>query len=534
MSRITKEEIEKTKCGRFLLSDENIYLSIYSLNSYVFEYNLLNTEDRILYHRLQDKFDARLINGVITRVREQIIELFDKDKYIEAKVYFKPKKLSENGELEFRPLHSTGLITQIAIVSMLHLFVYEIPEEEEGDPKLRLSNLSRLIPSDFYGNRVSVKPEYLFKPWKQQYQKYNQNSNDALMKYHTSLEYKYEVTLDLENFFPTINPIIIYRYIINHLPAYLNDEERKMMKRVLQKLLFCKLTTTFDEKTAGQYYKVTKGAGNYDNVDKIEQNEKECWAFKEKSDKFVRGIPQGLPQSYFLGNIYMISIAEIFRKKFTGVSYFYVDDSVIFTNDVREDNFKEQLKELNKQIADEANNFEDDSAIYPEGTEKFYKSDLYGVNVHLDGNTTNATINYCYRVAYPDRGEKYVPTIKELYDFQVKGKNILYNGLIYLAFQDENSTARTLEEAMLKKILGFDVFHMIKRSEWKKIRKDKKLTFSIPDDKEGEKDSEYSIRKIVEATANNKTDFMYSVILSENESNMLPDYIKKGLLWLMK
>lgn len=306
MSRITKEEIEKTKCGRFLLSDENIYLSIYSLNSYVFEYNLLNTEDRILYHRLQDKFDARLINRVITRVRKQIIELLDEDKYIEAKVYFKPKKLSENGELEFRPLHSTDLITQIAIVSMLHLFVYEIPEEEEGDPKLRLSNLSRLIPSDFYGNRISVKPEYLFKPWKQQYQKYNQNSNDALMKYHTSLEYKYEVTLDLENFFPTINPIIIYHYVINHLPAYLNDEEREMMKRVLQKLLFCKLTTTFDEKTAKQYYKVTKGAGNYDNVDKKERNEKECWDFKENSDKFVRGIPQGLPQSYFLGNIYMI------------------------------------------------------------------------------------------------------------------------------------------------------------------------------------------------------------------------------------
>lgn len=151
-----------------------------------------------------------------------------------------------------------------------------------------------------------------------------------------------------------------------------------------------------------------------------------------------------------------------------------------------------------------------------------------------DSNSTNATINYCYRVAHPDREEKYVPTIKELYDFQVEGKNILYNGLVYLAFQDENSTARTLEEAMLKKILKVDVFHMIKRSEWKKIRKDKKLTFSIPDNKEGEKDSEYSIRKIVEATSNNKTDFMYSVILSENEEKMLPDYIKKGLLWLMK
>ena len=74
-----------------------------------------------------------------------------------------------------------------------------------------------------------------------------------------------------------------------------------------------------------------------------------------------------------------------------------------------------------------------------------------------DSKSTNATINYCYRVAYPDRGEKYVPTIKELYDFQVEGKNILYNGLVYLAFQDENSTARTLEEAMLKKILTGNV-----------------------------------------------------------------------------
>ena len=80
--------------------------------------------------------------------------------------------------------------------------------------------------------------------------------------------------------------------------------------------------------------------------------------------------------------------------------------------------------------------------------------------------------------------------------------------------------------------LGFNVFHMIKRSEWKKIRKDKNLIFSIPNNKKGEKDSEYSIRKIVEATSNNKTDFMYSVILSENEEKMLPDYIKKGLLWL--
>lgn len=88
-----------------------------------------------------------------------------------------------------------------------------------------------------------------------------------------------------------------------------------------------------------------------------------------------------------------------------------------------------------------------------------------------DSKSTNATINHCYRLVYPNKEENYFPTIKELYDFQVKEENILCDGRVYLAFQDEDSTARTLEEAMLKKILGFNVFHMIKRSEWKKIRK---------------------------------------------------------------
>ena len=98
--------------------------------------------------------------------------------------------------------------------------------------------------------------------------------------------------------------------------------------------------------------------------------------------------------------------------------------------------------------------------------------------------------------------EDYSPTIKELYDFQVKGESVLYNGLVYLTFQDEKSTARTLEEAMLNKLLKVDVFHAIKRSEWKEKRKIYNLTFSIPNNKENEEDSEYSIHRIVEATSN--------------------------------
>ena len=299
------EKTSESEYRKHLLSDENIYLSIYSLNSYIFEYNLLAPKDRRLYHQLQDKFDADLINTTIISVRAKIEALIDDpEEFIEAKVYFKPKKLVD-GKLEFRPLHTTDLITQIAIVSMLHLFVYEIPEKE--NLKLRLSNLSRLIPSDFYGNRISTKPESLFKPWKQQYQKYNQNSNDALKKYHTSLEYKYEVTLDLENFFPTINPIIIYYYISGYLPTHLADRDMDFMKIVLRKLLFCKLKTkiaAFPQQLKEQYLKISKHKVS-ENADDEEQN-----TLKNEDTKlpeiygFVRGIPQGLPQSYFLGNIY--------------------------------------------------------------------------------------------------------------------------------------------------------------------------------------------------------------------------------------
>ena len=41
-----------------------------------------------------------------------------------------------------------------------------------------------------------------------------------------------------------------------------------------------------------------------------------------------------------------------------------------------------------------------------------------------DSKSTNATINHCYRLVYPNKEENYFPTIKELYDFQVKEENI--------------------------------------------------------------------------------------------------------------
>lgn len=167
-------------------------------------------------------------------------------------------------------------------------------------------------------------------------------------------------------------------------------------------------------------------------------------------------------------------------------------------------------------------------------TDLDYDKAVITLDAVKNSKSSNATINHCYKLVCPDKEEKFTPTIRDLYNLQSEDKVVLYDGLVYLAFQDEDSTARTLEEAMFNKLLGYNAFKKIKRSKWKAIRKDNKLTFTIPNNKEGEKDSEYSVREIVEATSNNKTDFMYSVILGGNEEKMLPDYIKKGLLWLAK
>ena len=168
-------------------------------------------------------------------------------------------------------------------------------------------------------------------------------------------------------------------------------------------------------------------------------------------------------------------------------------------------------------------------------TDLDYKKHCNSLDEIKKSTSTNATINKIYNLLKKTEvsQEDYIPIIKDLYALQTEKDDVILNDLICIVFQDEKSTARTLEEAMLTKLLKTDVLAPRKRSEWKKIRKDNRLNFSIPNNKENENDSMFTIRDIVEATRNGKTDFMYSVILSGNEKNMLPEYIRKGLLWLV-
>lgn len=121
------------------------------------------------------------------------------------------------------------------------------------------------------------------------------------------------------------------------------------------------------------------------------------------------------------------------------------------------------------------------------------------------------------------------PTIQMLYDWKTKSNPVVISDTICLAFQGhEDGLARTLEEAMLAKRYSLTALDKQTRDKWEKRRKDDGLQFVIP------RGDACNIRAIVSSTSKAKTDFMYSVILGRLAEDMLPNYIKEALLWLMQ
>lgn len=318
------------KLREYILDKKNIYLAIYSVKSYVFDTQLLSRKDKKLLTSLIDPFNEVLINETIESVKQILKKILDDQEYLfETQVYFKPKEYNEENGPIYRPIHTSDLKQLIAMVALMHPLIYEIPSDA-NEWKLNLSNYSRLIPNNFYGNRVSKKPEELFKKWNEQYKKYTQKANEYFNLFHESKEYKYELKLDLKNFFPSVNPLVIYGILIEKIPVTLNNKvDVEVFKNIIYKLLVSRVKNINSEDAKKRYYGTSNVKINY-----------------------TRGIAQGLPQSYFFGNICMTKISEIFEKKYSGKSVYYVDDSYIYTNISILDNedFKDQLMDVNKQI----------------------------------------------------------------------------------------------------------------------------------------------------------------------------------------
>ena len=163
-------------------------------------------------------------------------------------------------------------------------------------------------------------------------------------------------------------------------------------------------------------------------------------------------------------------------------------------------------------------------------TDLDYNKKLINPDEIKKSDITNSTIKNFYQEFNSDD-----PNVEKLYKWYEKKQNILDDGLIYVAYQAAvDGYSRTLEEAMLGKFFDFDVSMKLRRSEWVKKKKESKLKYSVPNNLNGEKDSEFSLRNILNSTSGNKTDFMYSVILNGFVEKMEPNYISEGLKWLME
>ena len=69
------KKFESTSVFKILMSDSNIYLSIYSLDSYIFNKELLSKEDKIRLEKLKDKFDEEELLKLITEVKGCLLDL---------------------------------------------------------------------------------------------------------------------------------------------------------------------------------------------------------------------------------------------------------------------------------------------------------------------------------------------------------------------------------------------------------------------------------------------------------------------------
>ncbi|GAB1535527.1 hypothetical protein ADMFC3_11580 [Geovibrio sp. ADMFC3] len=355
---MTKDELKHCSLYKRIIDKKNIFQSIYAVDSFIFEKDLLSNEDFKDLLKLKDVFDEIFINDYINQVQKLIHNVLIEDSLFECSVFFRPKKIqrrsSENDELpsdyitpeeiESRPIHSASLCTQIAIASILNSLLHDVDENNESQT---LNELGTIFPANFYGNIPSDKARFLFVPWQQKYKEYSNVIHDSYERYLETKEYSHEVMLDLVNFFPSIQPIIVYNFIIKKLCSKYSDNDFEFLKITLIKLLYLKVVNIkgFESK----YYHGCEYS--------LETN-------------YTQGIPQGLPQAYFFSNICMIKVSELFNSVFKGESFYYVDDSVIYTNifqDINENevskHFSDKLKYLNQEL--EKINISDSSVNLP-------------------------------------------------------------------------------------------------------------------------------------------------------------------------
>lgn len=356
----------KSKLYKQITSPEEIYKAIYSLESYIFEKHLLSESDYKDYLQLQDKFNEVFIDSFTNKCIKRIQNVINSDELFDCFIFFRPKKYNKEAKkVEFRPLHSASLVDQVCMVVFLSVLMFD-----DTSGKRKLSAISRLLPANFYGNIPSLKVNEIFKPWNKQYKDYSTDILEANRRFIDNKKFKYELTLDLEKFFPSINPGFIYNYILAKWYVNASKGDIECLKIILIKLLY--FNTDIPTVLKNYYY-----PDNLSSNNKLHYN---------------LGIAQGLPQGYFFGNICMSLIASCENKFFKGESFFYVDDSVVYTNtEVTQDILNELVENINNEI----NRYTEIPKIENENLAWFLQltKDSYYINIHPIDDKSKSIFN---------------------------------------------------------------------------------------------------------------------------------------------
>ena len=353
-----------------ILEEQNIYNAIFALRSYVFERGLLSKKDVEVYHKLTDKYDFKFIETVINDCKQKLKTILETNELFVVDVYFKLKKFDNNkGGFVFRPIHTASLIDQICMVCMLMPLMFNDQKD-----KRQLSELSKLIPHNFYGNLPSVNVDEIFIKWQTMYKSYSEKIIAKSQECKDKQLYKKEVCLDLQDFFPSINPAYIYDLVKDKMKLVFNGDDLDTLEIILTKLLYFHIRKEKLNLWESDYY-----SRGYINP--------ECEFLTN------RGIAQGLPQSYYFGNLMMLKVSQIVEREFPGESYYYVDDSVVFTNAVEDhSSFVSKINTLNEElqsIEDETVETKLNDALHLLSNEdkNAQKGIKYGIKYHTEGKS---------------------------------------------------------------------------------------------------------------------------------------------------
>lgn len=322
-----------------ILDEANIFKAVYSLPSYLHEPNLLSVKDYELWNKLKDVFDLKLIEKTIKQCQSRIKDALINNRYFETTIYLRIK--SYDKKAEFRPLHTASLIDQICLMAILNVLVYDY-----NDKCVTLSSLTKSLPSNFYGNNISLKPNLFYKKWQKSYTLYTERVLEEYQKSLSTGLYNAEINLDIEKFFPSIDPILIKNEIKKNLTFKFEKDE--LLDNVLEKLLILKVTN------------------------KVDENNK-CYI----NNGFTVGLPQGLPQSPYFANHFMKKVKAIVEKTIDGKAFYYVDDSVIFSTIENDDDFKNKIEKINEDLKQ-----------YSSSNNSYYR-----VKMHEAGKSYYAEIN---------------------------------------------------------------------------------------------------------------------------------------------